>query len=91
MYISRDMAVKFELTPKAYSCILGKRSIFSSAYACFIRAESRNQTIEGIEVLHFEVTCGKPEVIRLLSIAKEHCPDAAPAIEESISRSESGS
>jgi hypothetical protein len=78
------MAVSFRLTPDGYSCIVAKLSRFSSAYASMVRAVSRSQSVGGIEIVYYEITCSESDADLLLSIAKEHCPDATAAIEEGI-------
>jgi hypothetical protein len=82
------MAVGFKLSHEAYMCVLGKVSRFSSAYDSILRAVFHSQSVGGVEMMYYEVTCSESDADLLLSIAKAHCPDATTAIEEAIGRSQ---
>jgi hypothetical protein len=85
------MRVKFELSPEAYVCMLGKLSKFSSAFASLRNARSNVRSHAGMMPLaSYIVESNEEDADLFLTLAKAHCPEAGPAIEEAIKDSRAG-
>lgn len=85
--VFRAMALKFELTPEAYVCLLGKVSKQSSAYVSLMKATPGHRAFAGAESSYYLIQCEERDAELFLTIGKYHCADTAPSIEEAIKTS----
>jgi hypothetical protein len=74
--------VTFTLSAEAYVCLLPRIPRESTAYDCLVNAvrlDGRTDT-----PVQFFVTCDEVRAETIRNIAREHCPEAARIVEESL-------
>jgi hypothetical protein len=64
----------FKLIPELRDCLLNRVAANESVYGVLLRATEAKERAEVVLV------CEEAEALRLLQIAKQHCPMAAPHI-----------
>jgi hypothetical protein len=77
--------VTFGLTPPHYVCFLGKVLPGSAALTILKNA---NPDVLPDGSLYYTVECEELQAEGFLQMAKEHCLDAVPVIEEALKRSQ---
>jgi hypothetical protein len=82
-----SMAVKFELSPADYLCLRQKVSPQSTVYVPLLRAASHVRVENRVSKIVYAVECSEDDAARLLAIARLHCPDAVPVLEEAMKAS----
>ncbi|MGH8546810.1 MAG: hypothetical protein ACREX3_24995 [Gammaproteobacteria bacterium] len=86
-YHCTAMIISFDLTPVQYVCMLQKVSAQSPA---FTTLKNANPNVRADASIFYSVDCSEAESELFLQIAKEHCFEAVPAIEQAIQISLNG-
>jgi len=75
--------IQFDLTPKQYVCLLEKVLAGSPSLASLKKAKPGVRADASVT---YTVNCEETNAHAFLQVAKKHCPDAVPAIEEALRR-----
>ena len=83
------MEILIKIPPQAYDRLRSHISTESPAREAIDKANRIDHSIEGVLFAGYTIACNEVQARIILDIAKQHCPEIIPDIEEAITLAQS--